>query len=85
MYLVCMKRGFITPLDVVRESQSGDTVETASGKRYRTDTKQHKIFYDYDFARIASKQALGQLDDEYDRLLAQKGLRRIQEAASCSN
>ncbi len=77
MFLVDARGGGIASIDVVRKSQSGNTVETASGQRYRTDTKAHKVFFSYDFALIASKQALGQFDEEYESLLARNGLRRM--------
>ena len=75
MFFVSCKSGDIHSIDVTRKSQSGSTVETASGQRYRTDTKAHKIFYSYDFALIARKRILGPLDDEYRQLLADNGLR----------
>lgn len=74
MYLLDCKTGWITPIHVVRESKSRDTVETDSGRRYRTDTKSHKLFYSYEYAVIASKRVLGNFDDEYHHLLERKGL-----------
>ena len=77
MYLLDCKTGCITPIDVVRESKSGNTVETSFGRRYKTDSKSYKVFYSYDFALIGSKQVQGRLDEEYDYLLKRNGLKRM--------
>ena len=74
MYLVALKSGVITPIDVIRVSESGNTVETNYGQRYRTDTKTHKVFHKYQIALIASKAILKQFDEEYDYLLSKNGL-----------
>ena len=81
MYMVECRTGEITPIDVVRQSDSGDTVETASGKRLRTNCQSHKIFYDYGYALIESKQAVGKIDAEYHFLLKQQEL-RLQKRAT---
>ena len=81
MFVVDCKRGGISAIDVVRKSKSGDTVQTASGCRYRTDTKRHKIFNSYDFALICRKQILEEFDEEYESLLHRNGLRRISAPA----
>jgi len=76
-YMVCCKTGAITPIDVVRESESGETVETAYGRRLRSDCKSHKIFFDMVFAKICSMKVTGDTDDEeFDYLLKRAGLRR---------
>ena len=76
MYLFNLKSNAITPIDVSRESQSGETVETISGRRYRTDAKYQKVFNSYTFAQLARKQNLGELDEEYDDLCKRLKLRK---------
>ena len=67
----------ITSIFVHKESVSGDTIETDLGRRYRTDSKSHKVFSNYKIALIGRMQLLGQThDEEYEYLLNQVGLRK---------
>lgn len=65
------------PITTIAESRSGKTVDTSYGQRIRTSTQTHAVFYSWDFARIAQKLAINELDDEYDEILARNKLRRI--------
>ena len=76
MFILDIKGRYIAEIDVIASSESGETVETTSGKRLRTDTKSHKVFYHYDFALLGLKQLLNQFDSEYDEICKRLKLRR---------
>jgi len=61
MFLLDRKNLGIAVLNVVAESKSGNTIETASGIRYRTNTKAHSIFYSEKIALIENRYLQTQL------------------------
>ena len=85
MYLLNLKRNSILAINVERQSKSGDTIETVSGARFRTDTKTHKIFNSYTFAQLARKQNLKQFDAEYDDLCQCLKLRKSKQFQAFDN
>ena len=79
MYLFSLETNSITPVYILRESKSGETVEDYYGRRYRTNAKKHKVFNSYDFALLARKQNLKEIDEEYDAICKRLKLRRVNQ------
>ena len=77
MYFFNVRTSVITQIFITRESKSGETVEDYYGKRYRTNAKNHKIFNSYDFALLARKQNLKEIDEEFDDICKRLKLRRV--------
>jgi hypothetical protein len=80
MWFYDRNKNEIWPIHIIAESRSGKTVDTNYGERLRTSTKKHAVFYSWDFARIAQKMELNELDSEYDEILARNNLRRVKAA-----
>lgn len=70
MFLVDWISGKISSIFVARQSQSGCTIITSSGRRMGTDTLTHKVFHDSASAEAASKHVRGEIKDGgYETLL----------------
>lgn len=79
MFFFDRKTAEIYPVKSVRESISGDTIETIDGQIIRTCSKNHAVFNIYSFARLAQKEARNQFDAEYDQILKEQKLIRIRK------
>lgn len=78
MWFLDKTRAEITSIFVVRESKSGNTIETDYGAILRVNSKRHAIFYHQEMAQIARKLLLKEHDAEYEELLKRNKLRRVQ-------
>lgn len=77
MWFFDKKTASIWPVYAIRESRSGNTIQTSDHQIIRTCAKNHAVFNSYDFARIAQKQAKNEFDAEYDEILKKHKLRRM--------
>lgn len=72
MFLVNLKTNETHRIFCTHESKSANSVKTEDGRILRTHTKNQRIFYDRDYARICVKLNLGEDDQELKELLARK-------------
>jgi len=80
MWFYDRKTCSIWPVFAVRESRSGDTIQTGDGKIIRTCANNHAVFNNYDYARIAQKYDRKEFDYEFE-LLEKKLLLKYKKPA----
>lgn len=76
MFIADLRSFDIVEIFATHESNTSNSILTDYGKVMRVNTKNHKIFYEIDFAKLAIKQAKNEFDAEYDAICTRLKLRK---------